>query len=43
MISFLTGLSEVWIDFSPLTDVLTSLGILFVCEIIFELTRGERL
>lgn len=43
MIEFLTGLSGLWIDFSPLTDMLSGLGVVFVCECIVEVTRGKKL
>lgn len=43
MIEFLTGLCQLWIDFSPLNDVLSGLGVVLVCECIFEATRGKKL
>lgn len=43
MIEFLWGLTQYWIDFFPLTDVLTSLGVVFVIEVIMEFTRGKTL
>ena len=43
MIEFLIDLSSYWIDFFPLTDVLTSLGVVFAIEVIMEFTRGKTL